>query len=227
MPLKGDQHKLDLNNNGKIDKQDFKMLNKKDYGKKLAEYGRKMMMQGMRLVKENEMGSKLYQNGTSNPYRGDYSDQVEYVMHGGEDPSGGYFMVGGQSPMDFKGFTDYLVESGMSRPMAIKEAGRYKSAGVAYGPEFTGEASSEATPYTTERATQKASDLINEANLLMERGGAENKKRAEELMKLAEKYRGSKGKEFRKVVASGSTAPDPSMMSFLGGLSRMEGPERD
>lgn len=226
MQLKGDQHKLDLNNNGKIDKQDFKMLNKKDYGKKLAEYGRKMMMQGMRLVKENGTGSKLYENGGT-PYRGDYSDQVEYVMSGGEGPSGGYFMVGGQTPMDFKGFTDYLVESGMSRPMAIQEAGRYKSAGVAYDPEFTGEASSAATPYTTEAATQKASDLINEANLLMRRGGTENKKRAEELMKLAEKYRGSKGREFRKVVASGSTAPDPSMMSFLGGLSRMEAAERD
>ena len=38
-------------------------LNREDYGRKLAEYGRKMMMQGMRLVKENGMGSKLYQNG--------------------------------------------------------------------------------------------------------------------------------------------------------------------
>ena len=148
-------------------------------------------------------------------------------MSGGEGPEGGYFMVGGQTPMDFKTFTDYLVDSGMDRKTAIQEAGRFKSAGVAYDREFTGDASSDPTPYSTERSAAMASDMINEANLLRKRGGAENERRADQLMALATKYQGSPGREFRKVVASGSTAPKPSTMSFLGGLNLMEGPERN
>lgn len=198
------------------------MFNKEEYGRKLAEYGRKMMMQGMRLVKENGMGSKLYTNGTGDA-DGEYSvpedAKIEFITRGGTD-GGGYFLVGGQTPMDMQGVEKYLRSVGYGPEMAKEEANRMRSEGSRYALPTDMPDTTPISPYTTEKSRSKASELKNKSRAARAVGNID----------LAEQYEsriplmlGNPGKDFRKTLAPGSVAAKPTVSPFLEGLERMRG----
>jgi hypothetical protein len=209
-----------------VDKKENTMgsnLNREEYGRKLAEYGRKMMMQGMRLVKENGMGSKLYQNGT-----GDADGtidlpedaKIEFITRGGTDGQG-YFLVGGQVPMDQAQVREYLQSQGYGPDTAREEANRMRSEGSRYAlPAGSMPGISPMSPYTTKESKAMAGQLKNKARQARAVG---NIREAEALEELIPGMMGNPGVDFRKTVAPGAMAKKPTISPFLEGLERMRG----
>ena len=182
---------------------------------------------GVKLMK----GGAVYaDNGVTTPEPPMEDQQVEYILQGGDTPreSKGYFMVGGQRPMDMKELIDMYVSSGISRNQAEQMVQAMKQEGHKYALPDAMNPYRE-TPYMTEESKTEADRLKNEARAVRARSKAgsargevseEAERRAKELEKQAMNLMGSPDQRFTKVLQPGEMVQDPTVAPLLEGLSK-------
>lgn len=182
-------------------------------------------MRGVKLMK----GGAVYaDNGVTTPEPPLEDQQVEYILQGGDTPreSKGYFMVGGQRPMDMKQLIDmYTPQFGrdQARQMvqAMKQEGHRYALPDAMNPYRE-------TPYRTGESKAEADRLKTKASHIRESSAAGNngevteeaERRAKALEEQAMNLLGSPDQRFTKTLQPGEMVEDPTVGPLLEGLSK-------